>query len=103
MLEALSARAGAISGARDDQTREHYRRSTDAAVARARELVLADAAPKRGEATSATIPDPGTLLDRVVEAGLGPVLAIPVGADEEAGVHCVRTVLPGASPFFVLR
>lgn len=103
MLEALSARAGAISGARDDQTREHYRRSTDAAVAKARELVLADAAAKPVEPTSATIPDPGTLVDRVVEAGLGPVLAIPVGADEEAGVHCVRTVLPGASPFFVLR
>ncbi|OAP34190.1 hypothetical protein ATB98_22960 [Sinorhizobium saheli] len=103
MLEALSARAGAISGARDDQTREHYRRSTDAIVAKARALILdGEAAVRTAEPLSA-VPDLRSLLQRVVKAGLGPILAVPVEADAETGVHCVRTVLPGATAFFVLR
>ncbi|MDX0596590.1 hypothetical protein GOD17_15360 [Sinorhizobium medicae] len=101
MLEALSARAGAISGARDDQTREHYRRRTDGAIAKARELILGDHATRFMETPTLTLTNSGALAGRVIDAGLGPVLAISVGA--EGGVHCVRTVLPGASPFFVLR
>ncbi|MCA1407962.1 YcaO-like family protein [Ensifer sp. IC3342] len=102
MLEALSARAGAISGARDDQTRDHYRWSTDAIVARARALIL-DETLASTAGPSVVIPDLGSLLDRVTSAGLGPILAVPVGTDSETGVHCVRTILPGASPFFLLR
>lgn len=103
MLEALSARAGAISGARDDQTQKHYRRSTDAVVVRARRLIL-DAAP--GTVTAAQTPavsNLASLMDRVMSAGLGPILAVPVGADAETGVQCVRTILSGAMPFFLLR
>ncbi|MET4687029.1 YcaO-like family protein [Sinorhizobium fredii] len=104
MLEALSARAGAISGARDDQTRGHYRRSMDAAVAKARQLIL-EAGPGRpaDAALSLPIADPVSLLQGVMSAGLGPVLAVPVGSDTDTGVQCVRTVLAGAHPFFVLR
>jgi thiazole/oxazole-forming peptide maturase SagD family component len=103
MLEALSARAGAISGARDDQTREHYRRSTDALVAKARALILDGETTMNTAEPSLAVPDLGSLLERVINAGLGPILAVPVGADAETGVHCVRTILPGAIPFFTLR
>ncbi|WEX76257.1 YcaO-like family protein [Sinorhizobium numidicum] len=104
MLEALSARAGAISGARDDQTRLHYRRSTDAVVTNARRLILDNASARPATAAqSAAVADLGALMDRVISARLGPILAVPVGADRETGVQCVRTILPGASPFFVLR
>ncbi|OAP38556.1 hypothetical protein AU381_23670 [Sinorhizobium glycinis] len=103
MLEALSARAGAISGARDDQTRGHYRRSVDA-VSRARQLILEEGPGRPVDAgLSAPIADPVSLLQLVLSAGLGPVLAVPVGSDGETGVQCVRTVLAGACPFFVLR
>ncbi len=104
MLEALSARAGAISGARDDQTRKHYRRSTDSNVARARQLILMDASalpPPDSEACA--VSDLGALIDRVLAAGMGPILAVPLAADSKAGVHCVRTILPGARPFSILR
>lgn len=104
MLEALSARAGAISGARDDQTRAHYRRRTEAIVAKARQLILMDTAgsPHPVDETRA-VADLGSLIDRVLYAGLGPILAVPVGADVETGVQCVRTILPGARPFSILR
>ncbi|OHV78067.1 hypothetical protein LCM4579_06935 [Ensifer sp. LCM 4579] len=104
MLEALSARAGAISGARDDQTRKHYRKSTDAVVATARQLILE--APSGAVAATETplvISDVASLLERVTSAALGPILAVPVGSDDETGVRCVRAVLPGAAPFFRLR
>ncbi|POH30458.1 MULTISPECIES: YcaO-like family protein [Sinorhizobium] len=104
MLEALAARAGAISGARDDQTRAHYKRSTEEVVARARQLILAEvsAGPMHG-ASSSTAADAGSLLSSVLAAGLGPVVAVPVGHDREAGVQCVRTVLARAHPFSVVR
>ncbi|MHC2572625.1 MULTISPECIES: YcaO-like family protein [Rhizobium] len=102
MLEALSARAGAISGARDDQTREHYRKSTDPLVADARRLILE--ATAAGTAASPFAPTClRDVVDRVAACGLGPVLAVPVGADAEAGVACVRTILAGARPFSILR
>ncbi|MEI3853952.1 YcaO-like family protein [Ensifer sp. CCNWLY38] len=104
MLEALSARAGAISGARDDQTREHYRRSTDAVVAKARQLILIDTSRLPHPAIEArAVPDLSALIDSVLSAGMGPILAVPVGADVETGVQCVRTILPGAIPFSILR
>ncbi len=104
MLEALSARAGAISGARDDQTREHYRRSTDAVVERARQLILGGAFGTPHPAIEVpAISDLRSLVDRVTSAGLGPILAVPVGADAETGVQCIRAILPGALPFSILR
>ncbi|MEI2298281.1 YcaO-like family protein [Ensifer sp. MJa1] len=104
MLEALSARAGAISGARDDQTRDHYRRSTDVIVAKARQLILMDTSEMPHAATEVSaVSDLGALIDRVLSAGMGPILAVPVGTDRETGVQCARTILPGASPFSVLR
>lgn len=104
MLEALSARAGAISGARDDQTREHYRRSTDPLVARARQLILMETSGSPHPAIEAcAVPDLGALIDRVLSAGMGPILAVPVGADVETGVQCVRTILPVANPFLIVR
>ena len=104
MLEALSARAGAISGAHDDQTRAHYRRSTDAIVAKARQLIVRDTTGLPRPAVEVrAVADLGSLIDRVLSAGLGPILAVPVGADAETGVQCVRTILPGGSPFSILR
>ncbi|WP_164924389.1 YcaO-like family protein [Sinorhizobium fredii] len=104
MLEALAARAGAISGARDDQTRAHYKRSTEVVVARARELIVAEgsARPIAPAALPAFV-DSGSLLNGIVAAGLGPVVAVPVGHDRETGVRCVRTVLARAYPFNVVR
>ncbi|WP_234820094.1 MULTISPECIES: YcaO-like family protein [Sinorhizobium] len=104
MLEALSARAGAISGARDDQTRVHYRRSVDAAVAKARVLILDEqfGRPVRVPASPA-IADPATLVSVVGSSGLGPIIAVPLGYDRDTNVHCVRTVLAGAHALFVLR
>ncbi|WP_343214108.1 YcaO-like family protein [Ensifer oleiphilus] len=104
MLEALSARAGAISGARDDQTRQHYRRSTDQIVANARQLILADTSGLPRPAIDVdTVSDLAALIDGILSAGMGPILAVPVGVDVERGVECVRTILPGASPFSILR
>lgn len=103
MLEALAARAGAISGARDDQTRRHYRRSHDAAVASARQLILAATPPTTAAAEIVSTSDFAALIDSVTSAGLGPILAVPVGKDDETGVECVRTILAGARPFFELR
>lgn len=104
MLEALAARPGAISGTRDDQTREHYRKSTDTIVAKARQLILEGTSfMQSAEAGPLTVPDLGVLIDRVVSAGLGPVLAVPVGSDAVAGVRCVRTILPGVLPFSIVR
>ncbi|QLL63811.1 hypothetical protein FKV68_13815 [Sinorhizobium mexicanum] len=104
MLEALSARAGAISGARDDQSRGHYRRSTDTLVSMARQLILEGApAMPIASAEAPVVADLASLMERTLEAGLGPILAVPVGADDETGVHCVRVILPGATPFSILR
>ncbi len=104
MLEALAARAGAISGARDDQTRAHYKRSTEDVVAKARQLILAEGSERpMSAAPSPTIADAGSLLNSVLAAGLGPVVAVPVGHDLETGVQCVRTVLAHAHPFAVVR
>ncbi|WP_246763434.1 YcaO-like family protein [Rhizobium sp. 007] len=104
LLEALAARAGAISGTRDDQTRRHFKKRTDAVVARARELIL-NQTPAAGDSSSKAlvVSSPGDVIERVVTAGLGPVLAVPVGSDAETGVQCVRTILPTAHPFSILR
>lgn len=102
MLEALAARAGAISGARDDQTRGHYRRSMDAVVSQARQLIVEEAPSMRNVSGDApVVADLASLMDTVLAAGLGPILAVPV--DTETGVQCVRVILPGAMPFSMLR
>jgi YcaO-like protein with predicted kinase domain len=104
MLEALSARPGAISGARDDQTREHYRRRTDELVTSARRIILElPSESQQIDFELATTLSLGELIERIDAAGLGPVVAVPVGSDPETGVQCVRTILPGALPFTVLR
>ncbi len=103
MLEALAARAGAISGARDDQTRRHYRRSRDAVVAMARQLIIEATPPTTAAAEPDAVSDLASLIDSITSAGLGPILAVPVGRDDQTGVECVRTVLAGACPFFELR
>lgn len=103
ILEAISARAGAISGARDDQTRRHYRKSTDTVVAMARRLILEPAPGQLAASKTEEVGDLASLMDSVTSADLGPILAVPVGADDETGVRCVRTVLPRATPFFLLR
>jgi YcaO-like protein with predicted kinase domain len=104
LLEALMARAGAISGARDDQTREHYKVSTNEIAVRARQLIL-------DEGPSVRVPmiedldaaDLGTLVRKVNSSPLGPVVAVPVGSDRETGVECVRTILLRAHPFAIVR
>ncbi|MBB4185597.1 YcaO-like family protein [Sinorhizobium terangae] len=104
MLEALSARAGAISGARDDQTRGHYRRSMDAVVSQARQLIVERASTARYVSGEVPIVDDlAALIEKTMAARVGPILAVPVGSDCETGVHCVRVILPGATPFSILR
>jgi ribosomal protein S12 methylthiotransferase accessory factor len=104
LLEALVTRAGAISGTRDDMTRKHYRRSTEAVVERARQLILEGTPTMPGTTIEPVdISDVSFLVHRIASAGLGPVLAVSVGSDSEAGVECVRTILSGARPFSIVR
>jgi len=100
ILEALAARPGAISGARDDQTRAHYRRSTDRLVVQARDLILQSAG--KPPAPPAAIETLAALMERVA-AGLGPILAVPIASDPAAGVACIRTLLPKARHFTEVR
>lgn len=104
LLEALAARAGAISGARDDQTRRHYLRPSKAMLADARDLILG----KNAHSTNfpGVLPpavDLVDLLERVIAAGLGPVLAVPVALLNDPSIRCVRTILAGMRPFSVER
>lgn len=104
LLEALVTRAGAISGARDDQTREHYKLNSDEIAIRARQLILDEGASAQVamvEDIDAT--DLSTLLRKVDASGLGPVVAVPIGWDRETGVECVRAILSGARPFTIVR
>ncbi|PDT04676.1 hypothetical protein CO666_07970 [Rhizobium chutanense] len=103
LLEALAARAGAISGARDDQTRKHYTRPSRAVLADARDLILGDGAASIEVEVLPVATDLADLLARIVSAGLGPVLAVPVASDSDPDIHCVRTVLAGMRPFAVER
>ena len=104
LLEALAARAGAISGARDDQTRRHYARRSETMLADARNLILGEATTS-GDFAGAlpTITDLADLVEKIVDAGLGPVLAVPIASEDDPNVHCVRTVLAGMRAFAVER
>ncbi|MEZ2131026.1 MULTISPECIES: YcaO-like family protein [unclassified Sinorhizobium] len=104
LLEALATRAGAISGARDDQTTRHYTKRTNVIVEKARSLILEGVSTMPSALTRTRIvSDLGELIDRITSAGLGPILAVSVASDAETGIQCVRTVLPGARPFSILR
>lgn len=105
LREALATRAAAISGTRDDQTAPHYGEGPFArALAEARDLILNGA--RQAMPADQTVPPPASLADllALVEAAkLGPVFAVPVGADDEAGIVCIRTVLARAQAFSVVR
>lgn len=102
LREALVTRAAAISGARDDQTAPHYGDSRfDEALAQARELILHGRATAPAPTVSPT--SLAELLALVAASQLGPVLAVPVGIDDEAGITCIRTALAGARAFCVVR
>lgn len=104
LLEALATRAAAISGAREDQTRRHYRAVDDPLAVQARELVTAETASDGIDAIQPfCAADVGSLVKAANAAGLGPVLAVPVGSDEENGIHCIRTILPASHSFAVVR
>lgn len=103
LLEALAARAGAISGARDDQTRKHYARPSRAMLTDARNLILGEGGPTIEVEILPAVTDLADLLERIVSAGLGPVLAVPVASEDDPDIHCVRTVLAGMRPFAVER
>nr|WP_246764514.1 YcaO-like family protein [Rhizobium leguminosarum] len=104
LLEALAARAGAISGARDDQTRKHYARPSSAMLADARDLILGECAPSIDfVGVLPAVAGLADLLERIISAGLGPVLAVPVASENNPHIHCVRTILAGMRPFTVER
>ena len=102
LLEALATRAGAISGARDDQTAKHYHRRIDEIVSRARALILDPVSSTQGVEGRpvSTLED---LLVRIADADLGPVIAIPLGSNSDATVCCVRILLPRSRPFSIVR
>ncbi|GAA3081928.1 YcaO-like family protein [Rhizobium viscosum] len=104
LLEALAARAGAISGARDDQTRRHYSRPRKAMLLDARDLILGkNASTTDFPSVLPPVTDFADLLGRIIVAGLGPVLAVPIASQNDPNVHCVRTILAGMRPFAVER
>jgi ribosomal protein S12 methylthiotransferase accessory factor len=102
LREALATRAGAISGARDDQTAGHYHKRVDSIVAKARQLILnPDSFTQIVEGRPvSSLQD---LLDRIADTGLGPVLAVPLGSNPDGPVRCVRMLMPRARPFSVVR
>lgn len=102
LLEALATRAGAISGARDDQTAGHYHRRVDGIIAKARQLILNPVSftPVLESRPVSTLQD---LLDRVGDAELGPVLAVPLGSNSDGPVRCVRILMPRSRPFSIVR
>jgi YcaO-like protein with predicted kinase domain len=105
LLEALATRAGAISGAREDQTRGHYNaRPGSEVVELSRKLIRRTppaVAPDQFEHASEKELD--ELVRRAAESSIGPVLCVPLGGDMEAGVECVRVILAGARAFAVVR
>lgn len=104
LLEALAARAGAISGARDDQTRKHYAKPSGAMLADARDLILGEGAPSISFVdVLPAVTGLEELLERIISAGLGPVLAVPIALETDPDIHCVRTILAGMRPFTVER
>ncbi len=104
LLEALAARAGAISGARDDQTRKHYARSSKTMLADARDLILGENVPSVDfPGVLPAVAELADLLERIIVAGLGPVLAVPIASQNDPNIHCVRTILAGMRPFAVER
>lgn len=104
LLEALAARAGAISGARDDQTRKHYARPSKAMLADARDLILGECATLVDfESALPPAADFADLLERITIAGLGPVLAVSVASENDPNVHCVRTIVAGMRSFAIER
>src|SRR5690606_1917162 len=74
LLEALATRAAAISGAREDQTRRHYRAADDPLVVQARELVAEIASASTEAIEPLCAADIGSLVRMVTAAGIGPVL-----------------------------
>ncbi len=102
LREALAARAGAISGARDDQTTRHYHKRVDSIVAKARQLIL-DPVSFTQIVEAPPISSLEDLLDRVDDTELGPVLAVPLGSHPDGPVRCVRMLMPRARPFNVVR
>ncbi|WP_244430639.1 YcaO-like family protein [Rhizobium sp. CF142] len=104
LLEALAARAGAISGARDDQTRKHYARPSKTMLADARDLILGESVPSVDfPGVLPASADLAEILERIIAAGLGPVLAVPIASQSDPNIHCVRTILAGMRPFAVER
>lgn len=105
LREALVTRAAAISGARDDQTAPHYGEGPFArALAQARDLIL-NGARQAMPADEMVSPAASLaeLLAVVAAAKLGPVFAVPLGVDDEAGIVCIRTVLARAQAFSIIR
>lgn len=103
LLEALAARAGAISGTRDDQTRKHYAKPSRTMLADARDLILGEGAPSIEVDILPAVADLDDLLERIISAGLGPVIAVPIASENGPNIHCVRTILAGMHPFTVER
>ncbi|SEI08313.1 ribosomal protein S12 methylthiotransferase accessory factor [Rhizobium tibeticum] len=102
LLEALATRAGAISGARDDQTAGHYHKRVDGVIAKARQLILEPVSftPVAEIRSVSTLQE---LLDYVTDAALGPVLAILLGSNSDGPVRCVRILMPRSRPFSIMR
>ncbi|CDM62956.1 MULTISPECIES: YcaO-like family protein [Rhizobium] len=102
LLEALATRAGAISGARDDQTAGHYHKRVDRVIAKARQLILnpASFSPVAEIRPVSTLQE---MLDCVIDAALGPVLAVPLGSNCDGPVRCARILMPRGRPFSIVR
>ncbi|MBZ9791964.1 YcaO-like family protein [Rhizobium sp. 3T7] len=102
LREALATRAGAISGARDDQTAGHYHKRVDGIIEKARQLILNPVSftPVVESRPVSTLQD---LLDRVEDAELGPVFAVPLGSNFDGPVRCVRILIPRSHPFSIVR
>ncbi len=92
LLEAVQARLAVISGAREDMTRALYRHG-----AKLSDLFELWDAPEFGSPASGSDdarPVERVGLDALLEVMPGPVVAVPLLADEEIPLHVVRVLAP---------
>jgi ribosomal protein S12 methylthiotransferase accessory factor len=98
LIEACQSRLAAISGAREDITRQMYPSSHDRKHLAEWRDQLRSPGPLRYAEDEAGSPDSATtlheLVGALVQAGARAAIVVPLFSDDDLGVHVVRVVVP---------